>query len=140
LKRINGCAKGKRIERLAAKYLQSLGFIAERNARNGLSTADLNCDECPVLSKVHLEIKGDESIDVGTKALDDAMEQAYVGAMHIGANGFPQQAMDKPYAVLWKRKNKGWRLTFTASSPPVLVTVDAARIKQSLIWLSGTSA
>ena len=100
--RINSRAKGARIERLAADFLRGFGFNVSRNARNGLSAADLDLSQDPDLRLIHLEVKGDRSIGLGTKALADAMEQSI-----CGSDG-------KPYGVLWYEHRKGWRLTTSA--------------------------
>ena len=93
----NSRAKGARIERAAAKYLTSLGFPAERNARNGKSTDDL---VVPSLPNVHIEVKGDRKIDIDTQALCAAIDQAEE-CKHDG-----QLA-----CVLWYEHRKGWRLS-----------------------------
>ena len=94
----NSRQKGKRIERKAVHYLRSLGFEgAERTAqhcgKNG--TADVRCLDL----ELHIEVKGDKSIGLGTKALEDACGQA--NADSVG----------KPWVVLWWEERKGWRLT-----------------------------
>lgn len=89
--------KGKRIQVEAAKYLTRLGFPAE-SARNHDIT-------CPSLPRLHIEVKGDEKIDLGTKALDDAIFQAATDAIGNGQNRY--------YAILWKRKYTCWRITFS---------------------------
>lgn len=103
-KRINSRAKGARGEREASRYLSLLGFTAERNGRNGLSTDDL---VVPGLPNVHVEVKyGVAGMDVGTALLSKAFEQSAA-------------AMPKPYAggmkavVLWKPMRKCWRLTWS---------------------------
>jgi hypothetical protein len=128
-KRTNSRQKGARGERAAAAYLTTLGFVAARMGRNGYSAEDLDCRECPVLSRVHIEVKHDESFSIQGKALDDAVEQAMEGAGTI-----------KPYAVLWKRNRHPWVLTFHAGVPPVRVNVTGdARVRASLIWLANAS-
>lgn len=96
---INSRQKGSRVEREAAKYLTRLGFPSSRNARNGLSKPDL---ETPFV-RLHLEVKGDQSIGLDTKALTAACNQAKRDA---ATNERPA------WAVLWKVDRKGWRLTF----------------------------
>lgn len=100
-KRINSCRKGKVIERKACEYLASIGFPGcVRAARNGVdNAADLDFTDCPELAGWHIECKGDQRIDLGTKALDDALHQAWL------------RANKKSWAVLWKRNRTGWRLT-----------------------------
>lgn len=125
-KRLNSRAKGARIERKAADFLRSLGFVASRNARNGLSAADLDCSDCPVLSRVWLEVKGDRSIGLGTKALDDAFEQA----REARAKSHP----DTNVAVLWYEHRRGWRLTWVDRVQ--VTTAGDERIKEMLIALA----
>ena len=67
---MNSRQKGARVERAAGKYLTKLGFTVSRMGRNGYSADDLDCARCPVLSRVHLEVKGDQAIDLHTKALE----------------------------------------------------------------------
>lgn len=99
---INSRQKGSRVEREAAKYLTRLGFPSSRNARNGLSKPDL---ETPFV-RLHLEVKGDQSIGLDTKALTAACDQAARDAV----------AHDRAmWAVLWKVDRKGWRLTYQAN-------------------------
>lgn len=96
---INSRQKGSRVEREAAKYLTALGFPSSRNARNGLSKPDL---ETPFV-RLHLEVKGDQSIGLDTKALTAACDQAKRDAA----------THDRPeWGVLWKVDRKGWRLTY----------------------------
>lgn len=114
---MNSRAKGARVEREAAKFLASIGFPAERNARNGKSADDI---VVPSLPNVHFEVKGDRSIGVGTKALHDAMEQA------VGNSG------KRIAVVLWKEHLKGWRLTCDCHEG-VLYTIGQKHIAQ---WLT----
>lgn len=127
-KRINSRAKGAAVEREAAEFLRGFGFNVTRNARNGLSAADLDVSEDPVLSKLHIEVKGDKSIDVHTGALMDAWLQA--------ANDHkPHQ---RP-VVLWKKHRVGWFLTFEMTADqhdPVLATVQGEDIPATLRWLA----
>ena len=118
---MNSRAKGARIEREAAKFLSSLGFSAERNGRNGYSADDLRC---PALAGVHIEVKGDESIDIWTKPLEDAYAQAR------------DNAGDRVPVVLWKRRRRDWCLTWVTGGV-LVTTVGGERIKQVLIGISG---
>ena len=120
---MNSRAKGARVEREAAAFLTSIGFPAERNARNGLSADDI---VCPSLPGVHFEVKGDRSIGVGTKALDDAMDQS---ARDAGKDAMP--------VVLWREHRKGWRLTYSDGSHRAFVTVADEDIVHVLDWLAG---
>ena len=98
--RINSRQKGARIEREAAQFLCSLGFKAERNARNGKSTADLDLSQCQYLSRVHIEVKGDENMDLKGAFRDATFVQAF------------DNAGDKPAVILWKKKRRPWVLTW----------------------------
>lgn len=92
---MNSRAKGCRVEREAAKYLTRIGFPAERSARNGVRDgSDLIIPSIPMWS---VEVKGNESIDVGTRSLTAALEQA-------------RRRPGRP-AVLWKHNRKPWRLS-----------------------------
>lgn len=123
----NPCAKGKEMERAACEFLRELGFRARRNARNGLSESDLDCADDPVLARVHLEIKSDKKIGLGTKALDEAMWQATEDA--------EAQDEQKRCAVLWMEYRCGWRLTWYLEG--IQVTTDRPdRIKCALIDLA----
>lgn len=127
-KRINSRQKGKRIEREACKFLASIGFPGfQRTAQNcGKSgdAADVRpTDPAHPLAHIHFEIKGDESIDVGTKALSDACAQA------------KRDASGRKWFVLWKRKRSGWRMSFVgynARTKEVLVTVSGEDIKTAV--------
>lgn len=118
---MNSRAKGARIEREAAKFLSSLGFSAERNGRNGYSADDLRC---PALAGVHIEVKGDEAIDIWTKPLDDAYAQA-----RDNANG-------RVPVVLWKRKRRDWCLTWV-SRGVLVTTVGGDRIRTVFLGMGG---
>lgn len=93
----NSRQKGKRIELKAVHYLRSLGFNAERTqqhcGRNG--TADVRSKDL----ELHIEVKGDKSIGLGTKALEEACRQA------------TRDSAGTPWVVLWWEERKGWRLT-----------------------------
>jgi len=124
---MNSRAKGARVEREAAKFLTSIGFPAERNARNGKSADDI---VVPSLPNVHFEVKGDRSIGVGTKALTDAVIQSRRDAVpYFTEPAFP--------VVLWKEHKKGWRMTYLDTRNCVEVTVGGADdIKAVLCWAS----
>lgn len=94
---INSREKGKRIERQAVRFLQSLGFPDARRTAQVRGKTDGCADvECPEsLPHVHFEVKGDERIDLGTKALDAAWEQAFRDA---GPTDTP--------VLLWRRKGR----------------------------------
>lgn len=113
----NSRQKGARIEREAAAFLSKIGFPAERAARNGVDAGEDVF--CPSLAVV-FEVKGDEKIDVGTKMLDDAMQQAIERCTPI------QNPM-----VLWKKNRTRWRLTYW-SGLRVMVTVGECHIAKVL--------
>lgn len=126
-KRINSRAKGAAVEREAAEFLRGFGFNVTRNARNGLSAADLDVSEDPVLSKLHIEVKGSKAIDLHTEALLDAWDQAHTCRKDAQ---FP--------VVLWKKHRVGWFLTWglEAGSDIVLATVQGEDIPATLRWLA----
>lgn len=98
---MNSRAKGKRIELKAAHFLTSHGIPAQRGARNGVKDGqDLIL---PPEYDIHIEVKGDQSVRPGTKAMEKALQQASEGA---------KQAGKRRSCVLWKEDRKGWRLTF----------------------------
>ncbi len=98
---MNTCRKGKRVEREAANFLTAHGIPAVRGARNGVKDGqDLIL---PPEYDIHIEVKGDQSVRPGTKAMEKALQQASEGA---------KQAGKRRSCVLWKEDRKGWRLTF----------------------------
>lgn len=105
---VNGCRKGKVGERQACHFLTSLGFPAQREARNGKRGAnDIRCDR---LSHVHIETKYRRGFDLGTKELDDACAQATNDSERWDDNG--QWVVRRlPWIVLWKAGRRGWMLT-----------------------------
>lgn len=124
-KRINSRQKGARMEREAAAFLTGIGYPTTREARNGVDGAE-DLVLPPELSyRVHIEVKADESIDIGTKALTDAFEQAKMVAK--GRN---------PY-VLWHRKRRGWRLSWVDTFG-VMHTVAEDDIATALRWVVTT--
>lgn len=122
-KRINSRAKGCRIEREASKFLTSIGFPAERAARNGVRDGqDIICES---LTNVIIECKGDEQIDLGTKALWAALRQA----MNVARGRKP--------CVLWKRKHSCWRLSFVLPNVDAMATVAGDDdVRGALIFLN----
>jgi hypothetical protein len=121
----NSRRKGAQGERLAAAYLASLGFPARRGQqfRGGGDSPDVICDLA-----IHLEVKRVETMDVGTKLLDDACIQA------------ARDASGKPWAVLWRRNRGAWRLTYELPEPWSTVTVSGDDdIRRALLWLHGRS-
>ncbi len=128
MSRINSRQKGKRIELEAAKFLSGLGFTARRGQqfKGGADSPDLIVDE---LSRVHIEVKGVQGIDLGTKALLDAMMQAQ------------DDGHGKAWALLWKRNRSCWRLSFWMpdidhDGAPIAVTSDVPEeMARVLRWL-----
>lgn len=97
---MNTCRKGKRVEREAANFLTAHGIPAVRGARNGVKDGqDLIL---PPEYDIHIEVKGDQSVRPGTKAMEKALQQASEGAAKAGK---------RHSCVLWKEDRKGWRLT-----------------------------
>ena len=96
--KINSRQKGKRVEREAAAYLRSLGFEGAKRGQQHSGSPDSPDVKCDGLS-VHLEVKGDQSIDLGLGPWHDAIKQAQA------------DAGSRPWAVLWKRNRTAWRLT-----------------------------
>lgn len=98
---MNSCRKGKTAERRAAAYLRSLGFHDARRTEQHQGKGSAGDVECPeTLPRLHLEVKDDRRVRLGTKGLKDACDQA--------ANDCPKP---KRWAVLWWEARKGWRLT-----------------------------
>lgn len=102
-KRTNSRAKGANGEREAAKFLSQYNLpdgtpvVARRMARNGQKgQADLEHN----IPGVHFEVKRREGMDVGTRALEDAMEQAI-----LDTSGCREPL------VLWRRSRGKWRIT-----------------------------
>lgn len=130
-----GRRKGARGERAAAEYLRSLGFEAERNARNGISTDDLRV---PGLPMVHIEVKyGVRGMDVQTASLRKAWEQANETRAQIYSDGpVDLLRMAKSPVVLWKPLGTAWRLTWM-DSHGLSTTAGDAEIKAVLERLNG---
>lgn len=105
---INSRRKGKIIELAAAKYLTKLGYPTIRGQqRAGIQEADLapkDANDPHIHERIHFEVKGNEAIDVGTKALADAVVQAIEDAK--------AQHRGKKPVVLWKKNRTKWRLSF----------------------------
>ena len=114
-KQINSKAKGKRVELEAAAYLRSLGFDVYRTSqhRGGVRAADLCGPEGATLP-VHIEVKGDRSIGLGTKALQDACGQAQ------------KDSHGQWWCVLWHEHRRGWRLTTPMRSGTLQVCATVA--------------
>lgn len=128
---MNQCRKGKRVEREAANFLTAHGIPAVRGARNGVKDGqDLIL---PPEYDIHIEVKGDQSVRPGTKAMEKALQQASEGAAKAGKTR---------RCVLWKEDRKGWRLTmltpmFTESSYPA-IEITAHRPEHIIEIIMGT--
>lgn len=107
---MNSRSKGAGGEREAAKFLTEQGFPCTRMGRNGRTAEDL---DCPSLAGLHIEVKRNEAIDIGTEALAGAFAQACTDAPH-----------GRIPVVLWRRNgSRAWRLTWHRDG--VLVTAKA---------------
>lgn len=121
--KINSRRKGKTGELEAAAYLTRLGFTARRGQQHkgGADSPDVVSDD---LRHVHLEVKRVQSIDLGTKELAGALDQA------------SRDAGGAPYAVLWRRNRKPWCLTWDDPSINATMTVtgdhDITRLLRAL--------
>lgn len=107
---INSRQKGKRVELKAVHLLHGLGYTdAMRTAQAMGKNEGMPDVLCPSLA-IHIEVKGDKSISLGTIALDDACDQA------------ERDSCGKPWCVLWWEHRKGWRLTVRDSRYNALAT------------------
>lgn len=76
-KAINGCRKGKAFEREVAAWLRIHGFPdAERTEQHCGKAGDSDVRSPMWLPNLFFECKSVKGMDVGTKALQDAMDQA----------------------------------------------------------------
>lgn len=124
---VNSRSKGARGEREAAKYLTKLGFECRRNGRNGYSDDDLICADLP---NVHIEVKyGVQGMDLNTKLLKDALEQAYED-VYYSNNDL------RSWCVLWKPLRLCWRLTWFQSSYGYVTAAGDEDITRTLVWLN----
>lgn len=97
---MNSRNKGKRIEREAVAYLRSLGFASARRTAQVRGKNDGAPDiECAELRGVHIEVKGNERIQVGSRDWRDAVNQ-----VKRDSNG-------GEWVLLWRRKSLPWCLT-----------------------------
>lgn len=104
-KRKNGRQKGACGEREAAKFLSKYNLpngtpvVAKRMARNGQKgQADLEHN----IPDLHIEVKRNEKIDVGTAMLSKAMQQAWDDS---------EAAHGQEPVVMWRRNGGGWRIS-----------------------------
>ena len=101
---MNSRAKGARAEREAAAWLNTLlptGYEAVRAARIGVDGGEdvMIRDEQGKYANVRVEVKHRAKIDLATKELSDACEQA------MG------DAKGGDWCVLWRRDRRPWVLT-----------------------------
>jgi Holliday junction resolvase len=99
----NSCRKGKRGERFLALYLRSIGFAtARRTSQHCGQSGDASDVVAEELPRVFFECKyGVVGLDIGTKLLVDAMEQAERDC-----------PLGKVPVVMWKPKGaREWRAT-----------------------------
>lgn len=86
---------------LAVAMLKRNGFADARRSQqyNGLGGGDVVCPDS--LPGLHIEVKGDRSIDIGNSAWYAAVGQAM------------RDAKGAPWCLLWHvhRQRRGWRLT-----------------------------
>lgn len=121
---INSRAKGKRIELQACDFLRSLGFTCRRGQQfaGGTDSPDVIVDELP---GVHIEVKGDKSIRLGSKSCQDAQAQAIA------------DAGDKTPVVLWwagrgQCGSIGFRLTVVGTGATYVSPSAIARVLRGL--------
>lgn len=120
---INSNKKGKRVELMLAKLLQSFGFNNSRRGRQysgDPSAPDVVCDDLP---NIHIECKGDERFTIESKALREACDQSR-----------RDSADNETPVVIWKRNRQPWRMSFATDCG--IVTVAQCDIKKSLISLN----
>ncbi len=113
--------KGARGEREGAKYLRSLGFAAERAARNGVDEGE------------DIIWRGNEHVSIEVKRNEKMRDH---GALMDAAVAQAQERGDV-WCVLWRVNRGKWHLTFNAGAPGVRVTVCGdARIQKVMLWLA----
>lgn len=121
-------AKGARIERYVADLFTRMGYPATRAARNGVDGGEDII--CPALAGiVHIECKGVEAMELGSKLLADALKQATDAA--------PPGAVP---VVIWKRNREQPRLTWDDHGTPATVAGEAdiaAWLAWRVLWHRG---
>jgi Holliday junction resolvase len=131
-KKVNSRQKGARGERQWAKELNAMGFNSDEPARRGQQfsgSKDSPDVVCKALACLHPEVKfGVTGLDLGTKLLDDACEQAADDAADSG----------KLFYVAWKPTGaREWRVTFPCMELGLRVTVcGSGPIKAALLRLA----
>lgn len=99
--KINSRQKGAAGEREAAAFLNGLGFTARRSVQNGVTDGrDIVVDDLP---NVYFEVKRDQSVAIGTRALWLACEQACKKTC---------SRLGTKWCVLWRRDRECWRMTY----------------------------
>jgi len=124
---INSRQKGARGERAWAAYLRSLGFDARRGQQFS-GSKDSPDVVSSALASLHCEVKfGVGGLDLGTKLLDDACEQAA-----------DDGGLGRLWYVAWKPTGvRQWRVTFPSTALGLRVTVYGdGPIKAALLKLS----
>lgn len=101
-KRVNSCTKGKVGERKWRDWLNAHGFEGSKRGAQHAGGVDSPDVVCPALPNVHFEVKyGVKGLDLGTKLLDDAVQQA------------ERDSGGKKWFVAWKApRSQQWRMTF----------------------------
>lgn len=123
--------KGKRGERMACAYLDSLGFPgAARTAQTRGKTNGETDIKCPSLDRLHFEVKSVKGLEVGSCEWEAAIVQARTEA--------------KPgtrWCVLWKPHARPWCLTFSIIDAPHVMTVTGdATVREVLSRLQSEAA
>lgn len=127
----NSCAKGKRGERMWRDELRAMGFGSDTRRGQQFSGGKDSPDVVfPALAHLHCEVKvGYPSMDLGTKALDEAINQAKRDAVSVAdvlintMAGCEVRNPQKNHYVAWKPDRKPWRLTYRCPTLGVYVTV-----------------
>lgn len=123
----NSRRKGVRGERLWRDELRAMGFGDDTRRGQQFSGGKDSPDVvCPALAQLHCEVKvGYPRMDLGTKALDEAINQAKRDAGTYEAPGVDGQTIrfTRVYYVAWKPDRKPWRVTYRCPTIGVYVTV-----------------
>lgn len=105
-KKVNSCVKGKVFERAVVNWGKANGFPdMERTAQHCGKSGDAADVRAPIsLPNLHLECKSVRSMNVGTKVLEDAMEQAW-----------RDSPPGKTPVVIWRRSGSGMLMSVKVS-------------------------
>lgn len=122
---MNSRAKGARAEREAAAWLNTLlppGYEAVRAARIGVDGGEdvMIRDEQNKYANVRVEVKHRAKIDLATKELTDACEQA------------ARDAKGGDWCVLWRRDRRPFVLTTSRAGARITID-DEADVR---VWLN----